>query len=184
MNRSLLINIAALFALVLAALKPAPALAEDAGEASPQQSPWSLVVMDPLARPLSCACVEGYAQRDYEKLAEYLESKTGHPVRIAFAESLDTALAGNAKGRVDVIIGKDSVVRADCREANIKIVRLAALSDKDGETTQTGLIVVARDDPAISVAAPVMFVDAMARDTGDTFADNRWSVQHACRSSK
>lgn len=26
----------------------------------------SLVVMDPLAAPLSCPCVEGYAQRKYE----------------------------------------------------------------------------------------------------------------------
>jgi len=31
--------------------------------------PLSLVVMDPLAAPLSCPCVEGYAQRKYEPIA-------------------------------------------------------------------------------------------------------------------
>ena len=32
-----------------------------------------VVVMDPLAAPLSCPCVKGYAQRDYKKLAAHFE---------------------------------------------------------------------------------------------------------------
>ena len=32
-----------------------------------------MVVMDPLALPLSCPCVKGYAQRNYDKLGEKLE---------------------------------------------------------------------------------------------------------------
>ncbi len=36
--------------------------------------PLRIVVMDPLAAKLACACVEGYAQRDYDKLGDYLGS--------------------------------------------------------------------------------------------------------------
>src|SRR6478752_9454058 len=35
--------------------------------------PLLFVVMDPLAKELACACVEGYGQRDYRKLAALLE---------------------------------------------------------------------------------------------------------------
>ena len=35
----------------------------------PAVEPLSLIVMDPLAAPLSCPCVAGYAQRKYEVLA-------------------------------------------------------------------------------------------------------------------
>ena len=35
--------------------------------------PILLVVMDPLAKELACACVKGYGQRDYRKLAARLE---------------------------------------------------------------------------------------------------------------
>ncbi len=137
-----------LFALFLGSTHLVTTAAEDGSAAERQRPPLSLVVMDPLARPLSCPCVEGYAQRKYEKLADYLEKKTGRVVRLAFAESLATALEGKARGRVDLIIGKDSVVRADCREAKIEVERFAALTDKEGKTTQAGLILVARDDPA------------------------------------
>ena len=33
----------------------------------------TLVVMDPLSKELACACVKGYGQRDYRKLAARLE---------------------------------------------------------------------------------------------------------------
>ena len=74
--------------------------------------PLSLIVMDPLAAPLSCPCVEGYAQRKYEVLAKHLESAVGKPVRVTFSESLSGALKKSG-GEADLIIGKDSVVRAD-----------------------------------------------------------------------
>ena len=31
-----------------------------------EEKAFTLIVMDPLAAPLSCPCVEGYAQRKYE----------------------------------------------------------------------------------------------------------------------
>ena len=48
----------------------------------------TLVVMDPLAAPLSCPCVKGYAQRDYTKLGAHLEKALGRPVQVLFGESL------------------------------------------------------------------------------------------------
>lgn len=50
--------------------------------------PLRLVVMDPLALPLSCECVKGYAQRRYEKLGAFLEQRLKRPVAIAFAEAI------------------------------------------------------------------------------------------------
>ncbi len=120
--------------------------------AASEPQPLSLVVMDPLAAPLSCPCVEGYAQRKYEQLAEYLEQTLGRPVRLTFSESLRTALAGKAKGRADLIIGKDSVVRADAKAARVAVTAVINLTGKDGATTQTGLIVVPAGDPAQRVS--------------------------------
>lgn len=111
-------------------------------------SSLSLVVMDPLAAPLSCPCVEGYAQRKYEKLAEHLNLATGRKVQLTFAESLEKALKGKAKGRADIIIGKHSVVLHDVKSAGMKAVNVAALTGKDGSTTQNGLFVVPTADPA------------------------------------
>src|SRR5882762_11031343 len=68
-----------------------------------------MVVMDPLAAPLSCPCVQGYAQRDYEKLADYLTAELGRPVQVTFAESFEKALAKPSCKTIDIAIGKDSV---------------------------------------------------------------------------
>ena len=75
----------------------------------------TVVVMDPLAAPLSCPCVQGYAQRDYDKLAKFLESELGRPVAVAFSDSLTAALQKKTDGKADVIIGKHSVVLADAK---------------------------------------------------------------------
>jgi len=111
----------------------------------------SLIVMDPLAAPLSCPCVEGYAQRKYEVLAEYLKESLGRPVELTFGESFAAAMK-KAGGRVDIVIGKDSVVRSDCKAADIGLFALGHLTDKQGSVEQYGMIVVNRDDPARAVA--------------------------------
>lgn len=113
-------------------------------------APFTIVVMDPLAAPLSCPCVKGYAQRDYEKLAKHLEKQLGRPVQVHFSESLTNALQKKTAGRADLIIGKDSVVRAEAATNKVGVAHVAALSGKDGATTQTGLVVVAKDDPALA----------------------------------
>src|SRR5579863_15538 len=101
----------------------------------------TVVVMDPLALPLSCPCVKGYAQRDYDALGKFLEGRLGRSVTVVFSESLQGALGKKTAGKADLIIGKDSVVRRQSKRAGLRVVHLAALSGLDGKTTQTGLFV-------------------------------------------
>lgn len=127
----------AMFAVVVVAAEPAA---------------LTVVVMDPLALPLSCPCVAGYAQRDYDKLGAFLEGRLGRPVRVAFAETLTGALEKKTQGKADLIIGKFSVVNAGAKKHRLRVTPVAALTGKDGATTQTGLVVVPARDPALTVA--------------------------------
>ncbi len=113
-----------------------------------EEAPLVLVVMDPLAAPLSCPCVKGYAQRDYAKLGLYLEEKLGRKVTVKFGESLDKALAQTEGSQADIVIGKRSVAIADGARVKQQLVPLADLTGKDGGITQRGLIVVRSDDAA------------------------------------
>ena len=108
----------------------------------------TLVVMDPLAAPLACDCVQGYAQRKYEHLGVYLQKELQRPVKVVWAESLSNALKEH--GSADLIIGKHSVVKHDARSSKIKVKALASLTGLDGSVTQTGLVVVRKDDTAES----------------------------------
>lgn len=116
-----------------------------------QNESMTLVVMDPLCDRLACDCVEGYAQRKYEVLAEHLQKRTGKKVDVFWGESLEAALEETDK-TADIIVGKHSVVRHNARAASLNIRPVAALTGNDGSTMQTGLIVVRRDDPAVTVA--------------------------------
>lgn len=143
----------AVFALSLVALMTSATLAaEKAASAKSTPDGLWMVVMDPLALPLSCPCVEGYAQRNYEKLAEYLSEKLGQPVRVTFSESLITAQEKEPKAKPFLVIGKDSVVRHDSKELKLKAKPLAQLTGKDGATTMTGLILVRSADKAKTVS--------------------------------
>jgi len=115
-------------------------------------SPFHLLVMDPLAAPLSCPCVKGYAQRDYDALGKQLESVLGRPVKVYFGESLPILLAKKSGGKADLIIGKESVVRLESKQAGLKASPIASLTGKDGSTTMTGWVVVSSSDPALSIA--------------------------------
>ena len=110
----------------------------------------SLIVMDPLAAPLSCPCVEGYAQRNYNVLAKHLESTLGRKVKLTYGGSLKLALKKSA-GKADIVIGKQSVVRADAAAEQIELTAISRLTDQQGSTEQFGMIVVNKDDPAKSV---------------------------------
>jgi ABC-type phosphate/phosphonate transport system substrate-binding protein len=116
-------------------------------------APLVLVVMDPLAKPLSCPCVEGYAQRDYDQLAAALEKSLGRKVTVVYNDSLKAVLKRKESGGVaDIVVGKQSVVLADAKAAEVSLSKIALLTGKEGTTTQTGLVVVTKDDPAKSVA--------------------------------
>ena len=112
-----------------------------------EEKAFTLIVMDPLAAPLSCPCVEGYAQRKYEALAEHLKQSLGRDVQLVFAQALSAGLK-ETDSKADLIIGKDSVVRADAATSKLEISALAQLTDKAGSTKQHGLIVVNKADPA------------------------------------
>jgi outer membrane protein assembly factor BamB/ABC-type phosphate/phosphonate transport system substrate-binding protein len=114
-------------------------------------TPLTLIVMDPLAAPLACDCVQGYAQRKYEALGEYLQQKLTREVRVIWSESLADGLR-QSDGRADLVIGKHSVVLADAASQHRALRPVAQLTGKDGSVTQTGLLVVRRDDPARGVA--------------------------------
>jgi ABC-type phosphate/phosphonate transport system substrate-binding protein len=131
----------------LAALAAIPALSASADE---KPKALTVVVTDPLAAPNSCPCVEGYAQRDYDKLGKFLEAKLNRPVAVFYADSLAGALAKKTNGKCDLVIGKDSVVRAHGPESKFTVTHLAALEGKDGKTTQTGYVCVAAADKAIT----------------------------------
>ncbi len=116
----------------------------------PADAQITIVAMDPMSAPLACDCVKGYAQRKYERLADYLKEKTGMTVRVVWSESLVTALASQAK-TAQIVIGKDSVVRSDAKQAKRSLLPVAQLTDMNGSTKQKGLFVVLQDNPAASL---------------------------------
>ena len=109
--------------------------------------PLHLIVMDPLALPLSCACVPGTGQRRYDQLAEHLASAIGRPVKVTFDEGLALAMERTG-GSADLIIGKDSVIRADAAKMKFAVRPLAGLTDNRGGTTLRGVFLVRKNDPA------------------------------------
>jgi ABC-type phosphate/phosphonate transport system substrate-binding protein len=134
---------AALFAAFAVAF-PVPAPADE-------QPALTVLVMDPLALPLSCPCVKGHAQRLYDKLGVYLEKQLGQPVKVLFSDDLSKVLRTETKD-IDVIIGKQSVVRFDAKLNKLAVRPAMLLTGQDGKTTVTGLIVVRKDDPAKTLA--------------------------------
>ncbi len=73
-------------------------------------------------------------------------------MKLVFNESLTAALKDQTEGKVDLVIGKCSVVEFDAKKLHLTATQVAMLTGKDGTTTQNGLIVVPKDDPAQSAA--------------------------------
>ena len=117
--------------------------------ANDSKATLTMVVMDPLSAELACPCVKGYAQRDYAKLAKFIETKIGQPIKCVYGDSLAGILAKKSEGKADIIIGKESVIRNDSIPNKIAAKPLAALTGHDGKTTMTGLVIVATKDPAL-----------------------------------
>ncbi|MDB6150318.1 MAG: SMP-30/Gluconolaconase/LRE-like region [Chthoniobacter sp.] len=63
------------------------------GKPPEKPEPALLVVMDPLAKELACACVQGFGRRDYRKLAAKLEATLKQRVSIEFSDDLAETLA-------------------------------------------------------------------------------------------
>jgi len=112
--------------------------------------PLRIVVMDPLAAPLACECVEGYAQRRYDLLGSFLQERLGREVQVFYGESLAHVTARRGRD-IDLIIGKESVVRFDATQAGLDFRIIARLTDTAGSTDCTGLFVVRGEDAARNV---------------------------------
>lgn len=111
----------------------------------------TLVVTDPLALPLACSCVQGYAQRKYEKLADHLQAKLKQSVRVVWSESIANASKEHGLGKKTIFIGKDSVVRFDTKKLKIGVEPIAQLTDVNGSVNQRGVFVVRRENAAASL---------------------------------
>ena len=107
-----------------------------------------IVVMDPLARELACACVRGHAQRHYQQLADFLARRTGQRYRVVFADNIEKGLRQTDPARVALVIGKQSVVLDTAPQSGLRLKPLCRLTGKDGLTTLTGLFVVKANDSA------------------------------------
>jgi len=117
------------------------------GCGGPPGEPLRIVVMDPLSAQLACDCVGGYAQRQYDRLGDWLAQTLGRPVTLVYAQSLSSPTA-RVKDGVDLVIGKFSAVRFGANRISLPVRPIAMLTGKDGKITQTGLFVVRTADTA------------------------------------
>lgn len=144
---------------------------ESAGSDGAGQTPLPLVVLDPLARELACACVKGHGQRDYHQLAAWLEQRLNRPVRVDFFETLADAQTEFSLDSPLVLVAKASEVTAAASSNNAPLHALCHLTDTEGGTTMTGVFVVRRSDPARSLAdlagRRILFGPASAEETRD-----------------
>lgn len=113
-----------------------------------EKSPLLLVVMDPLSRELACACVKGYGQRDYRKLASRLERDLQQRVSIEFSDDLADTLELAGQRRQVMVIGDRSLVAHGAQKAGLKCAPACELTDLEGKTTLAASIVARADDTA------------------------------------
>jgi outer membrane protein assembly factor BamB/ABC-type phosphate/phosphonate transport system substrate-binding protein len=125
-------------------------LSANTGFGKPKNSPEPvmLVVMDPLAKELACACVTGYAQRDYRKLAARLEKALKQRVKIEFSDDLAESMAGTSPAQQVIVAGDESLVVHGAGKAGLKCHPVCRLTDADGNTSLGALFVARSDDPA------------------------------------
>ncbi|MBX3748387.1 MAG: PQQ-binding-like beta-propeller repeat protein [Verrucomicrobiae bacterium] len=119
---------------------------------APPQKPLLLLVADPLARELACACVPGFGQRDYRRLARHLEDALRCQVAIEFADDVADSLGRLPAGPDLVVIGERSVTASAAANAGRSLQPLAELTGLDGTATVSAVVTARRDDPAASLA--------------------------------
>jgi outer membrane protein assembly factor BamB/ABC-type phosphate/phosphonate transport system substrate-binding protein len=108
----------------------------------------TFVVMDPLAKELACACVKGFGQRDYRKLAAELQKAIKQPIKIEFSDDLADSLAGASATQEVIVIGDQSLVLSGATKARLKCRPICELTDSEGNTTLRALFIARADDPA------------------------------------
>ena len=105
-----------------------------------------MLVLDPLAAKNACACVAGYAQRDYDALAGYLGEALQMPVCPKFGGVL-AAVEG-----ASIIVGKQTEIEFAAKKNGLALTRIAVLTDLKGGNTLHGLFAVRSKDAAKTIA--------------------------------
>jgi len=118
------------------------------GSSAKEPQPILFVVLDPLAKELACACVKGYGQRDYRKLAAKLESNLKQPVSIEFSDDLAETMALATPGQEVIFVGEQSRASEDAKKAGLKSRPLCELTDPEGSTSVVGTFIVRASDSA------------------------------------
>lgn len=113
--------------------------------------PLRILVMDPLALPLSCDCVPGFGQKDYAALAKSLQAALHRPVEVRYAESLEGA-SQRGTPPADVVIGQRSVTVQDAQASQTPLHPVLALTDRLGRQSVRGLVLVRQDDSLHTLA--------------------------------
>ncbi|MCX8090292.1 MAG: PQQ-binding-like beta-propeller repeat protein [Verrucomicrobiae bacterium] len=160
--------------LALAGCRPGAPGESDASNRSDrsnasQQPALPLLVLDPLARELACACVKGYAQRDYHQLAAWLSQRLNRAMRVEFFETLADVQTQFSFDAPLVLVAKAPEIAAAVASSGAPLHALCRLTDLEGKTTMTGLFVARRNDPARTLAdlggRRILFGPASAAET-------------------
>lgn len=112
--------------------------------------PLHIVVTDPLSAALIGAHVPDLTLRDYSPMAAYLEHKIGRPAQVHYARTL-TDIRPLDPAKIDLIIGKTSVVQFEAARTGVAVHPIVRLTDREGRTDLVGLFVVRKADPAKTV---------------------------------
>lgn len=127
-------------------------LAKDTSNQVAKRQSLALIVMDPLAKELACACVRRFAQRNYHTLATHLSREICERLTVRFSEDLVNAIPELDPGHEAIVVAKHSVVTHDADAAGFKYRSLCRLTGEDGSTTLTGYFVAKMNDPAMRIA--------------------------------
>lgn len=111
-----------------------------------EAQPLLLIVMDPLAKELACACVKGYGQRDYRKLAAHLGAALQQRVAVEMSDDLAESLKLASPGQEVLVVGERAFVASSAQRAGFACEPVCALTDPDGSTTLNGAFVVPAKD--------------------------------------
>jgi outer membrane protein assembly factor BamB len=120
--------------------------------AEKRPDPVRMVVLDPLAKELACACVQGHGQRDYRKLAARLEKAVQKRLAIEFSDDLVETLSGVGPDSEIIVVGDRALVTGADVRTPVNFRPVCELTDREGRSSARGLFVVRRDDPARSLA--------------------------------
>lgn len=114
--------------------------------------PLTLLVADPLSRELACACVPGFGQRDYRRLARHLQGTLRRPVAVEFTDDVADSLGRLPAGAEILVVGERSTTAAAATRSGRSLRPVAELTGLDGATTVAAVFTARRDDPAAGVA--------------------------------